>query len=313
MEQNINQFVECLKNIIMNQNAISKDISIETAFNYYLNKIKVEKEPGTYSFNKCHLNILLKYFNNKTIYYLSEIDNIAIEQFKAAAIKTKCNDTINKEIQLIQRVIRYMIELQLYDGNVFEYKKLKTYTKETIYINLKQLKLIRDYIEVLKPQNKAIVLLIMCTGIRRSELTYIELKNVNFNKNTIFLTHTKTHNNRFIYFDNELSELLKDISKKHKKYLFENDGKAITPNAISLIFKHMATRLDIPNLSPHKLRHSFATYLLKANVNIREVQELLGHTNLNTTMKYLHNDKKDIKNHSISCNPLSLIKQKKEY
>lgn len=148
----------------------------------------------------------------------------------------------------------------------------------------------------------------MNTGIRRSELIHIKIENIDIELCTIFLSKTKTNKPRNIYFNQELKNAIAQLCSINKVYLFETeDNKQITADSISSVLKRLGRKINIPDLSTHKFRHSYATYLIKSNVNIREVQELMGHTNLNTTMRYLHNSKKEIAEHSQNFNPLSLI------
>lgn len=293
-----------------NLNIATIDISISKAFNIYLNKVKAELAEGTYTMNKCHLSLLERYFIEKNYTNLSDITQAAIEEFKINKCHNKSNTTINKELQLLIRVFKYLTKLNLYNGAIPTHEKLKEKMVETKYIDLDDIKRINDCINELSFQNQMIYLLLISTGIRRTECSKLEIKNIDLNNNSILLTHTKCHHNRYCYFSNDLKPGIIQLINTNKKYLFENDTHTdhISPNAISCFLKRIGNKLNIENLSSHKLRHSFATYLVKSNVNIREIQELMGHQNLNTTMRYLHNDKKSVKANSINFNPLALTK-----
>lgn len=289
------------------------DLTIDKAVNIYLDKVKAELSFATYKMNFQHLHYVKKFYENNNIFLLSQLTPIQIEEYIIISHSNKkSNATINKEIQLLRRVIKYCKKLNLYNGDIFEYHKLKETYHESRYLTLEELDRINKNIQDLNFQNQVIILLLMNTGIRRTELTNILIENIDFNNNLIFLNKTKTNKPRNIYFNIELRPALIELSKKNKKFLFENQNHdQITADSISSVLKRLGKKINIPDLSTHKFRHSYATYLIKSNVNIREVQELMGHTNLNTTMRYLHNDKKDIANHSKSFNPLSLITQKK--
>lgn len=316
-EFNWQGFFEAYQQYEMNvrKNLPTKNCSVEKAFNTYLLKVEAELSEGTYSFNKCHLKVIRDYLENKFIFTLGEITQGVVEEFKAYSYKKgNKNVTINKHVELLHRVMRYCKKIDLYDGDIFEYNKLKEKQVEVKYIELDDLQRISDYINLLKLQNQVIVLLIMETGIRRRECSLIEVKNINFDNNSIYLVNTKSGKSRYCYFSNELKILIQKLSETNKEYLFVNDigNDHISVNAISCVFKRIGRKLDIENLSTHKLRHSYATYLLKNNVNIMEVKQLMGHSSVSTTMRYLHNDDEVVKTKSINCNPLALIKQKKD-
>lgn len=313
MQLNWNGFFEAFTKFSDNNKTVTKDIKISEIFKIYLKMIESQCEQGTLDFNICHLNVLKKFLLSKNIHYLSQINQLTIEEYKFDATDSgKSNSTINKELQLLKRVMNYAYKLKLYDGEIFQYQKLREDTPETKYITIEELNMINKAIGTLKFQNQIIILLLISTGIRRAELTKILIRNIDTENKTILLTQTKTHKNRYAYIHEDLINGISWLMSENKKFLFEtDDNQQITPDSISSVLKRLGNKIGINNLSSHKLRHSFATYLIKNNVNIREVQELMGHTNISTTMRYLHNDKESVKNSSIRCNPLSLIKQKK--
>lgn len=313
MQLNLSSFFEALTAFSSHNNIVTKDIKINDIFRIYLQMIKSQYEQGTIAFNICHLKILKRFLDSKNIQYLSQINQLTVEEFKFTTSNSgKSNSTTNKELQLLKRVMNYAKSLKLYDGDIFQYQKLREDTPETKYISIEELNIINHSIGSLKLQNQIIVLILISTGIRRSELTKILIKNIDFQNKTILLTQTKTHKHRYAYIHDDLIEGVSWLISKNKIYLFESDNnQQITPDSISSVLKRLGNKVGIKDLSSHKLRHSFATYLIKNNVNIREVQELMGHTNISTTMRYLHNDKESVKNSSINCNPLSLLKQKK--
>lgn len=137
-------------------------------------------------------------------------------------------------------------------------------------------------------QNRLIIMLLLDTGVRRNELLHIELKNIDLINNRILLTETKTKKDRYVFFRDEtkykyIIPYMKTISSS--KYLFN-----ISSNGFMSLFERIKKRLNFSKFHAHMLRHTHATLLLKNNANLELIRILLGHSNLNTTKKYLHSN-----------------------
>ncbi len=137
-------------------------------------------------------------------------------------------------------------------------------------------------------RNRLILLFLFNTGVRVSEFVSIEKKDIQKNGQIRILG--KGGKERITIFkDLEIfQETLDFISENSELYLFEIRPQVpLSVSQIQRIVKRYGNYAKIPNLSPHKLRHSFATDLLKEGMNIRYLQVLLGHESLNTTQIYL--------------------------
>ena len=138
----------------------------------------------------------------------------------------------------------------------------------------------------------AILSFIVYTGVRVSELTNILIDDIDLKENNVRILG-KGDKERIIPIARGLSELLKNYIKTRNytgKYLFVSKyGRRLTPLSIQLIVKKYAKEAHLAkHVTPHKLRHTFATLALESGVNPITISELLGHSSLNTTMKYTH-------------------------
>jgi len=155
-------------------------------------------------------------------------------------------------------------------------------------------------------RNKLIIEFMFSTGVRISECINMKVNDLDFNEYTGKVVSGKGNKDRIIILSKNWVEdyknYLKDREEKQKsEYLFCNqDGATLSPDTIQKFLKISAKKAGINKaVSPHKLRHSFATSLLENDVNIRYIQQLLGHANLNTTQIYTKvntNKLKEIKN-----------------
>lgn len=154
--------------------------------------------------------------------------------------------------------------------------------------------------DIKKFRNRLIIEMLYSTGMRVSELCEVPLKAVLVSKKEAvddykFITiRGKGQKERIVPLRKdvvlELQKYIKLTAKKGQKYLFENDknGAPITRRMVGIILKHAAilAGLNPQKVSPHKIRHSFATHLLHKGLDIREIQELLGHSSIDTTAIY---------------------------
>ncbi len=144
---------------------------------------------------------------------------------------------------------------------------------------------------------KAILELLYSGGFRVSEITNMRLNDVNFQEKMI-KCFGKGNKQRFVpmgeYATNYLFEYLKvrknPKNKEDANYLFLNkQGKRVNRQFIYKMVKKYALKAGInKNVTPHTIRHSFATHLLNNGANLREVQLLLGHEDIKTTQIYTH-------------------------
>ncbi len=147
-------------------------------------------------------------------------------------------------------------------------------------------------------RNKAILELMYATGLRVSELSELKVNDVNLNM-AIVRTLGKGSKERVIplgdyalyYLKIYLNDYRSQLLKRHlSDYLFlNNHGKKLSRQGLFKIIQSLAHQQQInKEISPHTLRHSFATHLLNGGADLRSIQELLGHSDISTTQIYTH-------------------------
>ncbi|MGD1004668.1 MAG: site-specific tyrosine recombinase/integron integrase [Methanoregulaceae archaeon] len=153
------------------------------------------------------------------------------------------------------------------------------------YLKHSQVLQLIDSIE--DPRDKLIVRTIYATGVRVSELCGINIGDIDFEEHTIKI-RGKGDKTRMVFLDNDTAEAIRTfIGNQIEGPLFiGQQDKNISPRAIQHIFRHYAPT----GITPHKIRHSYASELYRRSKNLRVVQENLGHTSIKTTEIYLHTD-----------------------
>ena len=149
-------------------------------------------------------------------------------------------------------------------------------------------------------RNKLILTLVYSTGLRVSELIKLERRTIDYQERTIRV-RGKGEKDRLVIFDEDTLELIDEYLEKrnsNNELLFVNQkNKELSPRYVQLMIKEYAREAGIKKrVTPHVLRHSFATHLLKNGVDIRAIQQLLGHSNLSTTQIYTSVDMHTLKN-----------------
>ena len=145
-------------------------------------------------------------------------------------------------------------------------------------------------------RNKAMLELMYATGLRVSELVNLDISNIDLDEG-IVRCFGKGNKERIVPIGEYALKYLKEYmdiyrEKLKKKYLCDkiflnNHGKGITRQGFFLILKDIAEEKGIKkNITPHMLRHSFATHLLNNGADLRSIQVMLGHSNLSTTQIY---------------------------
>jgi integrase/recombinase XerC/integrase/recombinase XerD len=157
--------------------------------------------------------------------------------------------------------------------------------QEIKYLKHNQVLRLIDSIE--DPRDKLIVRTIYATGVRVSELCSIDIGDIDFDEHTIRI-RGKGDKIRIVFIDDETLEAVKKfIGNATEGPLFVGQqGRHISPRAVQHIFRHHAPS----GITPHKIRHSYASELYRRSKNLRVVQENLGHTSIKTTEIYLHTD-----------------------
>ncbi|MFT4308996.1 MAG: tyrosine-type recombinase/integrase [Candidatus Woesearchaeota archaeon] len=144
------------------------------------------------------------------------------------------------------------------------------------------------------------------TGIRVSELCNLKRDDIDSDNGFLTVRMGKGKKARRTVIDKNLASLLLDMA--NEGHIFSaNNGSRPTERSIQMILASARKRSGITKkVTPHTLRHSFATHLLENGTSIRVIQELLGHENLQTTQIYTHISEREL---SKIVNPLSMLKE----
>jgi len=168
-------------------------------------------------------------------------------------------------------------------------------------------------------RDKAIFELLYATGVRCSELINIKLEDVDFENKTIRI-FGKGRTERIVLFGDKAKEQVlayidreRPVINNQQERLFLNyRDEPLTSRSVQRIIEMFRKFLKVGrNITPHKIRHSFATHMLNRGVDLRIVQELLGHKSLSSTEKYTHVSLEQLSKTCNESHPLHKITKKK--
>lgn len=255
---------------------------------------------------KDDFKVFLKYFPNiKTVDDLNDelIDNFIYEQ----SLNDLKSSTISRRISTIKNFFLFLENEKIATNLVKEVILPKKEKHIPTFLSIDEIKNLLSVFDETKPteyRDKTMVLVMYSAGLRVSELINLEKRSINFEEKLITLKG-KGNKERFVplnyialeYLNNYLSQNENNKVFSKSKYLFINkkDGKPLTRQYFFVELNKYAKRAGIDKkISPHTLRHSFATHLLENGADLRVVQELLGHSKIETTQIYTHLSTKKI-------------------
>lgn len=270
----------------------------------FLEYLKYERRVSVNTVDSYGENLLLlKNYTNKDLISLKKEDIKDFLDNVEATARTKAH-----YLTVFNSFYKYLVFMDKIKSNPCDgikapklEKKLPTYLTNEEIAKLFNIRLTKpvDY------RNKAILEAMYATGARISEVINLELNQIDFEE-CIIRVVGKGKKERIIPLDDVAIEALDNYINNYRPFLIKNEtcnyvflnknGEKISRQMIFKILKNLANKAGITKeISPHTLRHSFASNLLNNGADLRVIQELLGHENLETTEIYSHLQNKKIK------------------
>ena len=250
----------------------------------YIQKLEVNKyAANTAKIYIYYFEVFMDHFKNRSLLEINEQD---ISAYMQSLVHLGKSDTyLNQMIN----AIKFYYEVVLGMPNRF-YAIDRPRKKEQLPVILskKDVKSLIDSIDNIK--HKCLVQVLYSSGLRRAELLRLELGHIDSKRMVIRVLGGKGKKDRLTLLSPSLLESLRIYYKKYrpKKYLFEGiHGGQYSAESVRKVIDRAAKKAGITQkVTPHTLRHCFATHLLESGTDLRYIQALLGHSSSKTTEKY---------------------------
>ena len=211
-----------------------------------------------------------------------------VERFKHERSKFIKPNTVNIELRSVRTIFNRARKLKVIRENPFSEVSLVRVPKSVpAYLTLEES---RKLIEAVKlPMLKVFYLFLSQTGARIGEAIGLEWKCVDMERKVVSITHSKTGATRVIPISDILFSSLQSLPHRSVYVFTKEDGTPYHKNFVQHHFKRVVKSMGLDGrLHPHSLRHSFASNLVKKNVSLFTVSQLLGHSSIQTSMIYAH-------------------------
>lgn len=266
------------------------------------------------------INTYTSYINDLYYFYIfikKDLTKVTFEDIKDYLehlnLKKEKPSSIRRKISSLKSFYKFLyknnyIDKKDYPLTKVSYPKMEKKLPKFIYYN--------DLLEIINESSKdkdgvrdrLIIEMLYATGVRVSELINIKINDIDFNNRRIIVLG-KGNKERIVYYGEYAEEVLKEYMRTHERknhnYLFVNSkGGKLTDRGVRYIIDNIMSKLSVKvHVTPHVLRHTFATDMLNNGCDIKVVQELLGHSSLKATEIYTHVTNEHLKKVYYECFP----------
>lgn len=250
------------------------------------------------------------------LYMMNNISLADLYSFISFAANQRDNKNYARarKVACLRSFFKYLHKMKMIDNNPsIDLESPKINSRHPVYLTLEESKQLLSSIDgENKERDYAIITLFLNCGLRLSELISIDISKISGDTLTVI---GKGNKERTVYLNNACIHAVKrylevrpadEVKDKNALFLSERKRRISKRSVQYLVKKYIGiSNLDMDKYSPHKLRHTAATLMYKyGKVDIRSLQEILGHENISTTQIYTHLDEDTLRD-AVKSNPLS--------
>ena len=270
----------------------------------YLEYLKYQKNYSLYTIENYSSDIYeyLDYLNREGLNYKKVVySDLRFYLMYLKEEKEDNNSSIDRKLSSLRGFYKYLANEGIVDNNIFSLvsgpKKQKKLPRFFEYNELEELFNVPDKYDALGQRDLLLLELLYATGVRVGELVKIKVKDIDLGRRNILILG-KGNKERYVTYGDYCHEALKlylndgyhKLNISNSEYLFLNkNGGILTDRGVRYILDQIIKKSSInKKISPHMIRHSFATHLLNEGCDLITVQKLLGHESIKATQVYTH-------------------------
>ena len=256
---------------------------------------KLENELKLRGFSERTVKMYL-FYNQKFLDFIKkDPEQVTEDDVKSFIAKKMQGGTSAKSIVLIMSALKFFYG-EVLKKNIITFKSPKVAKKLPTVLTREEVKKMIDSVE--NEKHRLILMLLYSSGLRLSELTNLRVGDLELSEKIGWVRGGKGEKDRMFILSDKIVGNLENLASGREvtDYIFAGRKGRLSQRLIQKVVAAAAKKAEISKrVSPHTLRHSFATHLLESGENIRKIQELLGHSSLNTTQVYTHVSSEELK------------------
>jgi site-specific recombinase XerD len=266
----------------------------------FLSYIKIQKNYSDLTVKAYSIDLgqFEEYLQNEKIDDISKIDKRIIRMYISYLSQSEMKKrSLSRKVATLKSFFKFTVREKIIEKNPMSLIKTPSFEKKLpVFISVDVINGFLDSMngaQFTDIRDRLIFEMLYATGMRSNELVSLDTEDVSISEMTVKIKHAKGGKERHVPFNNASKEILQSyltVRKSNEDALFISvHGHRLGNRDVRrIVKKRIADYSKISNISPHTMRHTFATHMLNSGADIRVVQELLGHSSIGTTQIYTH-------------------------
>ena len=261
-----------------------KNITVSKLFNMFLDYSRVNKK--SYNTDVSRVKLILQYFNGQT--YIKDITPEKLEKFKTFLLSMgRSKSTVNRYFEVLGKAFQIAVDNEYLQKNPC--KTVKKFAVQNYSVRYLTKEEEEKLYKVLPEHLKPIVTVALNTGLRKANILNLKWEQINFDFNFIEVLENKGNKHIYLPLNKTLLDLFNSIPyEKRNGYVFVNPETNKPYTDIKKAWTNSLKKANIENFRFHDLRHTVGTRLAEQLVPVNVIKELLAHSDIKTTMRYVH-------------------------
>jgi len=218
--------------------------------------------------------------------------------------------SVNRKLSAVRGFFRFLISQGIVEENpTANVRSLKQSQRQPRFLPIEEMTRLLEGAEI-PARDLAVLEVLYSTGIRVSSLVMLNVEDYD-RKSAMLRVSTKGRKEQVVPLGEPAQDSLESylaerpMPKPGEPMFLNNHGGRLTSRSVQRLVRKLGLQLGVGRVTPHTLRHSFATHLLDAGADLRSIQELLGHKSLKTTQKYTHVTLRQLRRSYVKAHPLA--------